>query len=511
MSLFDLMQILYNRGMGHQEEPTENIFLINIIPNLRDIVFIAIFCTALLLGPRMLNMDGDLPRHLAIGKYVLQGHLPPTNDIFSYTRYGAPFAPHKWLSGVLFYISYVLFNEKGIALLSGIVLATTFALIYADSVARTGLRVSTFFLVAGGAAISSLHWIARPHLFTMLLLAVWLIWNEKLASGKHIPLWYFPAGMLIWNNIHGEFISGFLVTGASLAGWMWDYVFNRDAAKIIVGKRIGLVLVLITLVTILNPVSFRAWSTVTSWMGNEYLLSHTQETVPPDFLQSKFLILLAFIAFTVFLLAMKREKLSARNAIILAGFTAMTLLSARNVHLYGIVAPFVLAGTFTTSQNVPIFNQIEETFSKFESRISAFIWPGITVMLGTVLLATTAIGRMERFSPNYFPVQAVQWLRDHPQEGNMFNPFDWGGYISFTLWPEYRVFIDSQGDVYGEAFIREYEQVITLKPGWQDVLDTYQVDWAMVPSRWPLANALAYDGWDEIYADNTAIILRRGR
>ena len=93
----------------------------------------------------------------------------------------------------------------------------------------------------------------------------------------------------------------------------------------------------------------------------------------------------------------------------------------------------------------------------------------------------------------------------------MFNPFDWGGYISFTLWPEYRVFIDSQGDVYGEAFIREYEQVITLKPGWQDVLDTYHVDWAMVPSRWPLANALAYDGWDEIYADNTAIILRRGR
>ena len=128
----------------------------NILPNLRDIIFISIFCAAIVFGPRMLNIDGDLPRHLAIGKYVLQGNLPPVNDIFSYTRYGSPFAPHKWLSGVLFYLSYVLFNEKGIVILSGGLLATTFTLIYSDRIAQINLRMPTFFLVMGGAAISSL-------------------------------------------------------------------------------------------------------------------------------------------------------------------------------------------------------------------------------------------------------------------------------------------------------------------------------------------------------------------
>lgn len=93
----------------------------------------------------------------------------------------------------------------------------------------------------------------------------------------------------------------------------------------------------------------------------------------------------------------------------------------------------------------------------------------------------------------------------------MFNPFDWGGYISFTLWPEYRVFIDSQGDVYGEAFIREYEQIITLDTGWQEVLDKYQVDWALIPRKWVLAKALSNEGWHEVYSDKTAIILRRGK
>ena len=78
-----------------------------------------------MLGPRMFNIDGDLPRHLAIGRYVLQGNPPPTTDIFSHTREGVPFAPHKWLSGVLFYLAYLLNAEKGIVVLSAIVLAAT--------------------------------------------------------------------------------------------------------------------------------------------------------------------------------------------------------------------------------------------------------------------------------------------------------------------------------------------------------------------------------------------------
>ena len=117
------------------------------LPGLQDILFISIFFAAIFLGPRLLNMDGDLPRHLAIGKYVLQGNLPPVNDIFSYTRYDAPFAPHKWLSGVLFYISYILFDERGIVILSGILLAATFTLIYSDSVARTNLKFLPFLLI----------------------------------------------------------------------------------------------------------------------------------------------------------------------------------------------------------------------------------------------------------------------------------------------------------------------------------------------------------------------------
>ncbi|MGA2502956.1 MAG: hypothetical protein ABSG01_02565 [Anaerolineales bacterium] len=482
-----------------------------VLPRSRDIIFLSIFIAAILLGPRMLNTDGDLPHYLAVGKYVLQGHFPAIIDIFSYTRNGVSIAPHKWLSGVFFYIAFLVFDERGIVILSALLLATTFALIYSDGVKRTGTHIPVFILVVWGAAVSSLHWISRPHLFTMLLFAIWLILNERLASGRKVSIWYFVVLMFLWNNIHGEFIAGFLVTGATLAAWIWEYILDRPNADIKVGKRLGIVLASITFVTLVNPVSFRALSTVTSWLGNDYLMSHTNETIPPNFADPNFLILLSFLVFSIFLLVIKREKLPARMGIILAGFSAMVLLSARNVHFYGVVAPFVLVSVFSKQQVVSPLKRFEELLEKIEGQIRGIFWPALTVLVGIILLALTPLGSIEHFSPTYFPIQATEWLKSNPQKGNMFNTFDWGGYISFELFPKQLVFIDSQGDVYGEAFIREYEQVVNLEAGWQDILSKYNVNWALIPKGWDLATALEKAGWTKVYNDTTAVILVRGK
>jgi len=481
-----------------------------LLPRLRDILFLSIFIAAILLGPRMLNTDGDLPHYLAVGKYILQGHLPPGNDIFSFTRNGVPIADHKWLSGVLFYLAYFLFNERGIIIFSAVLLAATFTLIYADGVQRSGTRWPVFSLVVLGAGVTSLHWISRPHLLTMLLFGLWLVLTERMASGKKVSIWIFAGLMLLWNNIHGEFIAGFLVSGAALAGWVWEYFFNRPNADRTVGKRLTITLAVITGVTLVNPISVRALYTVTNWLGNDYLMSHTEETLPPDFSQPRFYFLLGLLILSIFLLVMKRGKLPARMAFILAGFTAMALYSARNVHFYGIAAPFVLITLFSKDQLIQPLARLEDGFARIESNSKGIVWPIVTVLAGIILLAVLPFGKIERFSPGFFPVQATEWLKTHPQQGNMFNPFDWGGYLSLELWPRDLVFIDSQGDIYGEAFIREYEEVIALGNNWQNILTKYNVAWALVPSRWNITLALTQAGWREVYRDPTAVILVRG-
>ena len=92
----------------------------------------------------------------------------------------------------------------------------------------------------------------------------------------------------------------------------------------------------------------------------------------------------------------------------------------------------------------------------------------------------------------------------------MFNSFMWGGYIQYRLWPEKRVFIDSNSDFYGEDFVRQYMQVINLQDGWEDVLDQYDVTWAILPPEMRVVSALQNDlGWDTVYQDDTAVVLQR--
>ncbi len=92
----------------------------------------------------------------------------------------------------------------------------------------------------------------------------------------------------------------------------------------------------------------------------------------------------------------------------------------------------------------------------------------------------------------------------------MFNYFTWGGYLQYRLWPEKSVFIDSNSDFYGEAFVRQYRQVILLQEGLEGVLDQYEVDWAILPVDNNTAYAMVSElDWTIIYEDNTALILQR--
>jgi hypothetical protein len=105
-----------------------------------------------------------------------------------------------------------------------------------------------------------------------------------------------------------------------------------------------------------------------------------------------------------------------------------------------------------------------------------------------------------------FPVRAVEWLESHPQPGNMFNNLNWGGYLGLSLWPGQVPFIDSMSDTTGIVTM-EYETVITMRTGWQDILEQYNIKWAIIPSEWPLARELKAQGWETAYQDETAVIL----
>lgn len=483
---------------------------INFLPKIQDVFFIALFAAVLALGNRMLNLDGDLPRHLLMGKYILQTGSVPTTEQFIYPYLNRHYVTHEWLADVIFYGIYKFSGLKGIVLFSAFALASAFYLIYQSATTRFQTRLAAFLLVAWGALATSLNWATRPHLISMMFLAIWLLWADKLRRGEKISIWLFPAFMLVWSNMHGEFIAGILVLFSYAVGWVIDILLDNTNVNKVVGKNLWMALILSALASLLNPGGAGSWESILGFVNNQYLMSRMLESNPPNFQMPEMRVLLGLIAISVFLLAIKKERMSSGQGLLLAGFTAMSLIAFRNIHLYGVVIPFVLAETLSAFNNISFLFRLEANLHRIESQIKGLFWVvASTILLGVLVLSSTTADRLYQFNRSTFPAGAVEWLKENPQEGRMFNYLNWGGYINFNLWPEQLAFVDSVADVTGEVTM-QYETVIRLLPGWEGIFQQYEIGWVIVPSDSMLANALVDEHqWDILYKDETAIILRK--
>jgi hypothetical protein len=203
---------------------------------------------------------------------------------------------------------------------------------------------------------------------------------------------------------------------------------------------------------------------------------------------------------------------------LLGGFALLALMSARNIPLFVIAAAPILAEKLAERlQSMARWKKIEGNILKLEGPLKGGVWPVLVCACIGLMLASRFEVRHEaisQFDASVFPVAAADWLESHPQSGNMFNEFNWGGYLLYRLWPEQKVYIDSQSDFYGEAFLREYEHNVVVADGffgpyWEDAFARHNVTWAILPTRAPLVLVLHDAGWHSVYYDTTAVILRK--
>ena len=133
------------------------------------------------------------------------------------------------------------------------------------------------------------------------------------------------------------------------------------------------------------------------------------------------------------------------------------------------------------------------------------MWPVAAVIL-VIVLATG--GKIDfEFDPKSKPVAAVEFLKKENIQGNMFDNDEFGDYIIYAAWPQYRVFFDGRSDMYGVDIMKEYRKVLSIKPGWDEVLKKYNINWIIYNANKPLTSFLMErDDWKLIYADKVANI-----
>jgi len=485
-------------------------------PSLFDIIFIIwVAVIPVGFGSRLINSDGDTARHLRLGEMILQqGHLPHT-DTFSFTMAGKPFIAFEWGSEAVFALAYRIAGLPGVAVLAGLVLALTYALVARFLIRRGGDPLLAYFVSMGAAVLSAAHWLARPHLFTMLAVVLLL---ELLERPDRRRLWPYGALFLVWGNLHGGFFFGCVTIGIYLAGELVEAGLDKGEARrdwLARARHHGAALGLALAVSLVNPNGWRNLAHVAGFFGNSAILRQTQEFMSPDFHTVNGKLFLLVLLAVVAALALTRRRPSMPVLLLVLANIAFSLISQRNIELFALVAVPLLALTYDAEwRALPVFRRAKEVFQReHEGRYGGVAAGVCALVLGGVALAGGKVAGVEvvpdHYDPKAFPVAAVSEGRRAHLQGRMFNNFIWGGYL-LQAWPEQQVFIDGGTDHYGEALFNEWIQVWNLEPGWRDVLGKWKIDLALVQPQSRLADELIRDhSWSVWYCDSTAVILQR--
>jgi len=98
---------------------------------------------------------------------------------------------------------------------------------------------------------------------------------------------------------------------------------------------------------------------------------------------------------------------------------------------------------------VNIFRVRSKNLEITDASARGHLWP-ITSIVAVCVLAVT--GRIVfKFDESKMPVAAVEFLKKERLSGNMFNEDEFGDYLIYAAWPEYKVFFDGRSDIYGET------------------------------------------------------------
>lgn len=472
------------------------------------------------------SIDSDTWWHLRAGKWMVEQRQILTVDLFSYTRYGAEWRYPGWLIEIPMYLIEAKFGLGGLSVSSALIITISFALIYLST---RGNELVRAFVTILAAIASSIYWSARPHLMTILFVALFLYWLENWARNGYVKwqksIWLgLPILMLCWVNMHGGFIAGFLIWGIFLAELTIKSVLHALAEQrsllralshpeivtlIFAGLAMGLL-------AALNPLGVEIFLYPFQTVSIEKLRIYIQEWQSPDFhylsLQPFIWLLLILIAVSAFV--PKRWEL--RDFLLVATFLYLALTAVRNVALFALVAPLPILRLLEGLDPRMVMPNLPSEFSFLRANRSSIEHPKINLfVLGLILLGCVVRTVMVYPEEAIFkelagvtPAGAVHYLKNTQPQGRLFNSYNWGGYLLWML-PEIPVFVDGRTDLYNDEILEQWFQVAQFRDGWEEVIERWQINVILMEKDWMVAKFLQQSGWCQKYLDDVAIVLEK--
>ena len=491
-----------------------------IAPSFSDCFFVALLAWLFVCGPagwKALLTDGDTGWHIRTGQYILANHTVPHHDLFSYTRPGATWFAWEWLSDVLYGWLFGIGGLKAVVLFAGVLITlfATLLLRYALWRGANPLAAAMLTLLAFGG--SSMHFLARPHLFTLLLLpmSLWLIEVDRRQRTRW--LWALIPVTALWANLHGGFVVLLAFLALLIVGSAIEAMLGRASFSAVL--RYGLLLAGCTAVSFVNPYGAELHKHIVEYLRADWIRNLVQEFQAPTFrtegqLQFEFL-LIAGLVTTGFLL--KKRRITEALWILFLAHSSIT--SVRHAPLYSAVAAPLIAGEVSIWWQAAADRAKKSSITRILHQLGsdmrpAFrwtsVWPAVVVV--ALIFLNAPVQWPRDFPSEIFPVSMVQENAALLHSGRLLTTDQWADYMIFHYYPQQKVFVDGRSDFYGESLGTEYIHLLQGQYDWRDIMARHDFEVALLPVSWPLTQLLKLDPKWQLVKDDShaAVFLRLG-
>ena len=500
-----------------------------LVPSLSDLFFLAIlawlFMSSGAAGWEGLLVDADVGWHIRTGEYILAHHAVPHVDLYSFSKPGAPWYAWEWLTDVIYGGLHQIAGLKGIVLMAAVLIAL-FALSLLRRMVSRGAHLFVALSIALlGVGGSSMHFLARPHLLTLLLLSisVWMIEEDRQRPSSRI--WWLVPLTIVWTNLHGGFLALIVVLGLAAVGTAIEAWFGNGfgfASTLRGAMRYGKLTLACAAASLVNPSGWNLHLHVIEYLRSDWIRNVVQEFQSPSFRSENMLQFEALLLIGLIVAAAQFRRWRIVEGLWIVFWAHMALGSVRHAPIFITVTAPIIAAELSAWWNqwsararvnsLPhILNLMAADGLQGFRRSSA--WPAaavaVLILMGPPFTAHSRVPWPQDFPDFVFPAKMVRSHSDLILQSRVLTTDQWADYLIYVN-PAQKVFIDGRSDFYGPEVGNDYVRLSGGAWNWPQLLDKYRFNLALLPVESALAQILKQaPDWRVLEDDGKRILLVR--
>jgi len=477
------------------------------------LIIFAITVLALFNNFEMMLTDSDTAWHMMAGHLMRESGTIPATDPFAYTSGGAPWVNLAWLWDLTISHLHGMLGWHGPVSLLSVTAGLTMVVLYQACMLRSNNGIASFFAVMLVIISIPLHlrslWASNLFLALIFLLALLIEYR-----GWRSWWWYaMPALMVPWVNLHGGFVTAFMILGAfglqALLKKQWHKAMHMTFAGLLSIAALGL-----------NPYGHAELLRIV-------IMTFTTPAIPfiGEFQPSRFSwgFLLTFLYVPVFLFCVIHNKVrtSLAEAILGFGFLLLAFTSERYWTFVFLFSCPILAQCFAgymkggVSEGNPTAMRIAAGLKqRFFITHATATATGLTLCFlafaGSLFTPFAArLSGLKDYQPYSMVVPAMEYVQKNHPGKRFLNDYELGGVLILASHGSFPVFIDGRGETaYPREVVQDFCDMIGAEPGWQKIFDRYQID-GLILSRYR-RELLPYfedrKGWKQAFSDDNIVV-----